>query len=67
MRKIEAWKTSDNEVFEEETKAEKHQVELDTLESFRLVYYRGMVESAEDIINLLVENRGTILDYYGLS
>ena len=67
MKKIEAWKTSDNKVFEEESVAEKHQAELNALEFFRDIYYRGIVESADDIINLLIENKNTTLDFYGLS
>lgn len=65
MKKIEAWKTSDGLMFEIHTFAEKHQAELDTLEVFRDIWYRGMFDTgAEDIIDFLKENKGTILQYY---
>ena len=67
MKEVKAWKTSDNKVFEDETKAEKHQRELNALEVFQDIYYRGIIENADDIINLLIENKSTILDFYGLS
>ena len=67
MKKIEAWKTEDNKIFEDESRAKKHQDELNALEVFQDIYYRGIIENADDIINLLIENKSAILDFYGLS
>ncbi len=67
MRKIEAWKTSDNKVFESKSKAEGHQAELEALEIFREIYFHGMIECADDIICFLIENKSTVLNFYGLS
>jgi len=67
MEKIEAWKTNDGKVWETEYAAKKHQAELDALCVFEEVYYRGMIESANDIINLLIEHKNTILDFYGVA
>lgn len=67
MKKIEAWKTTNGKVFENVIKATTHQLELDTIEEFRKVVYRGMVETAEDVINFLTENKTVILKFYGTS
>ena len=66
MKKIEAWKTDDSKVFTKKTEAEKHQNELDTVAAFERVYYNGMIESASDIVSLLIEHKTIILDFYGL-
>ena len=66
-KKIEMWETDDDKVWATEEKAAKHEISLDTLEYFEEIYYRGMLECAEDILQLLDDHRGQIETYYGLS
>ena len=64
MEKIEAWKTSNDRVFEDKLVAEEVQRELDAIEIFGLVYFHGIIESAEDIVSFLLNNKHKILALY---
>ena len=74
MKKIEAWKTTNDRIFEDKSVAEKVQRELDAkvqreldaVEIFGLVYFHGIIESADDIVGFLLDNKYKILALYDI-
>ena len=67
MKKIDAWKTDDGNVWETESAATKHQKEIDAIKYFDGITYRGMVECGDDVVNFLVSHKKKILEYYGIT
>ncbi|KKN32348.1 hypothetical protein LCGC14_0814980 [marine sediment metagenome] len=65
MKKIEAWKTSDGKVWETEVAAEMHEKRITGEEKIRNIYYTGMVDCGNDLIDFLDQHILTILDFYG--
>ena len=66
MKKIEAWKTDDGKVWETECAAEMHQKRMDAEKGIRFIYYHGMVECENDLIDFLDQHRCTVLSFYGV-
>ncbi len=65
MKKIEAWKTSDGKVWVTESTAEKHEKRIDGENKIRNIYYNGMIDCDNDLIDFLDQHIVTILDFYG--
>ncbi len=66
MNKIEAWKTTDDKIWENEDAAKVHQTRIDAKNGVRFIYYNGMIECETDLINFLDQHRHTILNFYGV-
>ena len=65
MKKIDAWRTDDGKVWETEVVAEIHESKLKLTRDLEEEYYRGMIESTQDLVEFLDNYRGRILEYYG--
>jgi len=66
MKKIEAWKTSDGKVWETECAADIHERRIEGETLIRNIYYNGMLECSNDLIDFLIESKITVLKFYGL-
>ncbi len=66
MKKIEAWKTSDGKVWETKYAAEKHNRELVMASILNDLYYHGMIECGDHLLDFLVDHKPIILQYYGI-
>jgi len=67
MKKIDAWKTDDGNVWEIEAAAEMHENRKAGERLIVNVYHPQMVECATDLIDFLTEYKITILRYYELT
>ena len=65
MNKIEAWKTSDGKIWETEGAAETHEKRTAGEDKIRNIYYNGMVDCDNDLIDFLDQHKSTILAFYG--
>lgn len=65
MKKIEAWKTTDGKIWENEVAAKMHEKKVTGENRIRNIYYTGMVECENDLIDFLDQHKLTILDFYG--
>ena len=66
MKKIDAWKTNDGKIWENESAAEVHQTRMDAESGIRFIYCCGVVECESDLIDFLDQHRITILKFYGI-
>lgn len=67
MKKIEAWKTDDDKIWETEAEAETHQNKVEGRGLIITLYYAHMIECPTDLIDFLDEYKITVLKYYGLT
>lgn len=65
MKKIEAWKTTDGKIWETEVAAGRYEKRTMGENEIRKMYYTGMVECENDLIDFLDQHKLTILDFYG--
>ena len=65
MNKIEAWKTDDNKIFTTEYDAKMHENRINAEDLIRNIYFTGMVDCDNDLIDFLDQHRTTILNFYG--
>jgi len=66
MERVDMWRAKGGKIFATEAEAAKHERETSILDKFRDIYFHGMIESAEHIIDLLVDHRPIILEFYGI-
>ena len=66
MKKTEAWKTDDGKIWETEEAAEMHETRTTAESTIRILFYDGMVESPEHLIDFLDTNKTIILWFYGI-
>ncbi len=65
MKKIDAWKTIDGKIGETKCAAEIHEKRIEGEKSIRNIYYLGMVDCDDDLIDFLDQHILTILNFYG--
>ena len=66
MKKIVAWKTNDGKIWEAECAAEMHERKIEGEALIRNIYFNGMLECSNDLIDFLIEKKITVLKFYGL-
>ena len=66
MKKIEAWKTTDGKVWETECAADMHERKTEGESLIRNIYFNGMLECSNDLVEFLTQYKTTVLKYYGL-
>ena len=64
--RVEMWKTNDGKVWETECAAERHETRTTAESTIRILFYNGMVEDPENLIDFLDTNKTIILRFYGI-
>ncbi len=66
MNKIEAWKTTDGKVWETEAEANMHERKTEGESLIINIYFHGMLECSNDLVEFLTQYKTTVLKYYEL-
>ena len=66
MKKIEAWRTANGKIWETEEAAKMYETRTIAESTIRILFYNGIVEDPEDLIDFLDTNKTTILRFYGI-
>lgn len=66
IKKVDAWLTTDNEIWSYEIDAKIHQKNVDGEKGIRSLWFDCMVECASDLIDFLNEHKKLVLGFYGM-